>query len=63
MGSGVHKAAFSGEHLYGPALPAWALRVASLLPGRGQGLRAHVESACYRTHIWSTSGPYTGDVW
>ena len=42
---------------------ARALGAAGRAAGTGQGLRAPVETACYRTHTWSSRGPYTGDAW
>jgi len=34
-------------------------------PAAGTGLdrQAGVETACYRTHIWSTRGPYSAEAW
>jgi hypothetical protein len=32
-------------------------------PGRQELQTLEVENAYYRTHIWSSRGPYTGDAW
>ena len=59
-GSGAVRASLDAwvDELEGTACrPAWALGAAGPPAGTGAGLEERVEAACYRTQIWSSSGP------